>query len=278
MTDATPWDFGEPVVGYHWATPRSRGRVLLQHGYGEYAERFVEQYDRFIPALLERGLDVYAFDLPGHGRSPGRRGTVDVLAAARIHRVAKNAVAAHGPVLLFGHSLGGLITAHTMVSDPAGVVGTVLGSAALPLDAGWAVRALAGTLAAIAPYGRVLLPAAPPSTLSRRPENAELIAVDPLMHGGRLTNRTASSALRTASAVQRLAPGSPHPALIIHGTADLSTDPRGSERLAQLLTGTDVTLLTVQDGTHELLNDTDRRRTRTAIIEWLDQHSGDRPT
>lgn len=272
MTEATTWDFGESVTGYHWASTSPRGTVLLQHGYGEYAERFVDRYDRFIPTLLDRGFDVYAFDLPGHGWSSGQRGTVDVLAAAEIHRAAKNALAARGPVLLYGHSLGGLITAHTLVDDPSGVSGAVLSSAALPLDTGWWLRSIANVLSAIAPTAPVPLRRAPTSSLARDPGNAEIIAADPLMYRGGLTNRTAHTALRTVMDVWRLAPQCMTPALILHGTADLSTDPKGSERLAAHLAGPDVALELVPDGRHELLNDTDRRHTRDLVLSWLERH------
>lgn len=269
MTDAAVWDFGEPVVGYRWSPPRPRARVLLQHGYGEHAERFVTRYSRLIPTLVGAGFEVHAFDLPGHGRSAGRRGTVDVLAAAEIHRSAKSALLGDTPLLLFGHSLGGLITAHTMTVDPPGVSGVVLTSAALPLNTRRPLRVLSGVLSGIAPHARAPLPSAPASALARPPENAALIAADPLMYRGKLTNLTAHSALRTAAAVWRGTPPWTAPTLIMHGTADRSTDPRGSERLSRRLSGGDRELVLVPGGRHELLNDVDGLQVRDRIVLWL---------
>src|SRR5687768_2681644 len=73
-----PWEIGTGVRGYVWEAPEQRAVLLLQHGYGEYAQRFVERYSRLIPQLLNAGVSVYAIDLWGHGRSPGRRATTDL--------------------------------------------------------------------------------------------------------------------------------------------------------------------------------------------------------
>ena len=72
----TSWDIKEDVAGYVWKAPSPRAQVLLQHGYGEYAERYINQYSGLIPKLNKNGFDVYAIDLPGHGNSKGERGLI----------------------------------------------------------------------------------------------------------------------------------------------------------------------------------------------------------
>ncbi|MDT0186057.1 alpha/beta fold hydrolase [Microbacterium sp. ARD31] len=242
--------------------------MLLQHGYGEYAERFVSQYHELIPNLLAAGIDVYAIDLPGHGRSPGRRGSLDVREGARHHLAAKRALAARGPVFLFGHSLGGLVTAHTVVEDQTNVRGVVLMSPALPMPAGPVLHGLATALAAVAPHAPAPLRAAPASSLSRRAENADRYAADPLIYKGRLTNLTARTSLLTAEDVWRRASGWQTPTLILHGASDRSTDPGGSMRIFEEIASTDKTLELVRGGHHELLNDLDRDRVRTIALDW----------
>jgi hypothetical protein len=66
-----PWDIGTGVTGYVWHAPDPRAVLLLQHGLGEYAQRYVTRYDRLIPHFLNARISVYAFDLWGHGRSQG---------------------------------------------------------------------------------------------------------------------------------------------------------------------------------------------------------------
>ena len=99
-----------------------RGRVLLIHGYAEHSAR----YDRVVAVWRERGLAVARFDLRGHGGSAGEpRGHIqsfseyveDVRAVlANLDREPKWSSA--GQVALFGHSLGGLIAARTVLELP----------------------------------------------------------------------------------------------------------------------------------------------------------------
>ncbi len=45
---------------------------IFTHGQGDYAERYVEVLHPF----TERGIRCILTDLPGHGRSPGKRGHI----------------------------------------------------------------------------------------------------------------------------------------------------------------------------------------------------------
>lgn len=87
----------------------SRGRLLAVHGLGDHSGRF----GRLAEAVHRSGLDFYALDLRGHGRSQGRRGhamSFDRLLqdVERFRRRAR-ADGAVGPTFLLGHSLGGLV-------------------------------------------------------------------------------------------------------------------------------------------------------------------------
>ncbi|MCS7465523.1 lysophospholipase [Stieleria sp. ICT_E10.1] len=57
---------------WHRGDGTERGVVILVHGLGDHGGRFAS----FARRMLRRRWAVFAFDLPGHGRSPGRRGTV----------------------------------------------------------------------------------------------------------------------------------------------------------------------------------------------------------
>src|SRR6202000_2628959 len=90
------------------ATGPRRGTAVLVHALGEHIDR----YDHVARRLNALGFDVVGYDHRGHGRSPGQRGGMPAdeslcddlgrgLSAAR-ERFA-------GPLVLVGHSLGGLI-------------------------------------------------------------------------------------------------------------------------------------------------------------------------
>ncbi len=72
-------------------------RVLLVHGWGGHAGRL----SAFVPALLEAGFGVVAFDAPAHGVSEGRFATLPDF--TRSVELVAGIVA---PVALVGHSMG----------------------------------------------------------------------------------------------------------------------------------------------------------------------------
>jgi alpha-beta hydrolase superfamily lysophospholipase len=124
---------GEPRLAYDITTPdgEPRGRVLMVHGYAEHSAR----YDRVVAVFREHGLAVARFDLRGHGRSGGLRGHVasfddyvrDVGALLGDLERAPSWKGGAKP-MLFGHSLGGLISTHYALSHGAGLQGLALTS------------------------------------------------------------------------------------------------------------------------------------------------------
>jgi pimeloyl-ACP methyl ester carboxylesterase len=88
----------------------SRGTVLLLHGWTGRAAFMAG----FIPHLMKEGFDVTALDLPGHGRSSGKRLNMP-LAMEALSAVRRALGPIHGIV---GHSFGGAVA----VTAAAGVV------------------------------------------------------------------------------------------------------------------------------------------------------------
>ncbi len=104
----------EPLKMYaeQWngaATGADAPVLLFVHGFGEHLARYRGIFER-LKGPFAQG---YAFDLRGHGRSQGTRGHiehfddhVDDLEAMVSHIIEKTS----RPVVLLGHSMGGLIT------------------------------------------------------------------------------------------------------------------------------------------------------------------------
>src|SRR5947209_20317221 len=99
------------IVVHRWDADEPRYVALLSHGYGEHARR----YDHVAARLNADGAVVYAPDHHGHGRSDGERALAEDLEGAveDLHLVAETAQAENPgpPVVLVGHSMGGLIAA-----------------------------------------------------------------------------------------------------------------------------------------------------------------------
>lgn len=264
------WETTPGVQGYVWRAPSPRAVLLLQHGYRESATRYVTQYNGLIPHLLETGLDVYALDLRGHGKSSGRRGMTDLHQAVRDHLTARKVLRDQPlPVFLMGHSLGGLVTASSVALDPSELRGVILSSAAVNLTGHLSTRLAARVLARIAPNTGVPHPSGEPTVLSRVPEVVEGVKQDPLMFHGKMPARVAASAMARDRANWRLYGRWTVPTLVLHGTADRATDPQGSKRLSETIAAQDKTLHLVEGGYHELLNDLDADKTLEVILHWL---------
>ncbi|WII72890.1 alpha/beta hydrolase [Bdellovibrio sp. 22V] len=103
-----------------WENPEARGTIIINHGHGEHSE----SYHRLIKAFENDKWSFYGWDLRGHGRSDGRRGYVenfdDYCKDYKIFldMVLKEEKVRKGPVILFCHSMGGLIQLKTMLRNP----------------------------------------------------------------------------------------------------------------------------------------------------------------
>ncbi|MCC7538189.1 MAG: lysophospholipase [Deltaproteobacteria bacterium] len=95
--------------------------VLVTHGYNEHSGRYGEVVRRW----TAKGLLVATYDLRGHGLSEGPRGRVELFddyvrdADELLGALAKDEQwRACGKPILFGHSLGGLVSTHIALAGP----------------------------------------------------------------------------------------------------------------------------------------------------------------
>jgi len=92
-----------------WPNPDARYIALIAHGYGEHIGR----YEHVAERLVAHGATVYGPDHLGHGRSEGERAliaTIDDI-VTDLHAVTERSRADHPglPIVLIGHSMGGII-------------------------------------------------------------------------------------------------------------------------------------------------------------------------
>lgn len=112
-----------------------RGVVLINHGYAEHCGRYHEVAN----VIVSAGWAAFAYDVRGHGQSPGQRGYIDRFAIylddlAAMHAAARELVAAPAPLVLLGHSHGGLIVLRALTSDrPPEAAAAILSSPFLAL-------------------------------------------------------------------------------------------------------------------------------------------------
>lgn len=110
-----------------WRPEASRGTIVVTHGIAEHSEC----YHRFAQVMAQDNWTIVGWDLRGHGRSEGKRGYVADFAEysddldqlirfvkAQIHK-------RENPFVLFGHSMGGLITIKTLLNHAPGHLAAV---------------------------------------------------------------------------------------------------------------------------------------------------------
>ncbi|MDH5204240.1 MAG: lysophospholipase, partial [Hylemonella sp.] len=104
---------GENVAIHDWPVDSDanlRGVVLLVHGLGEHAGR----YRHVAEKLNQWGFAVRGYDQYGHGESSGIQGhlpTEDRLLAdlAEIVEMTRRRMGQNLPLILLGHSMGGVV-------------------------------------------------------------------------------------------------------------------------------------------------------------------------
>lgn len=209
--------YGWPVSG------PARAHVLLVHGIAEHAGRYAHVARRFADAAIE----THAYDHRGFGRSGGPRAYVERWSAYHDDledRLASVRASADGrPVVLYGHSMGGLIALGYVLADPPRPLPDLLVLSAPAIDAvvpTWK-RRLADVLAVVMPRFAIAN-TFPRGGLSSDRAVEDAYRADPLaVH--RTTARLGASLFREQDRVQRaLASGAglQVPTYVLHGSDD----------------------------------------------------------
>ncbi|MEV6360628.1 alpha/beta fold hydrolase [Nocardia asteroides] len=276
MTDSptvdcfTPEPGGPLLTALHWApSGPARASVVIMHGLGEHAAR----YDRTARLFTAAGFSVLALDYEGFGRSGGRRGDVRYQSTARAvdHVIAREQARTGGaPVVLYGHSLGGLYAflyaADRQGSDVAAVV--VTGPA---FDSQLRNQRL--KVAVVRSVGRVFgtLPLPNGLRFERVNRDPDVVAerhADPLVHG-RATARFAIDVLAQMDRVASAATRVDLPLLVVHGDADLINPLSASRHVADLVPSA---TLRISPGVYHGVEDEPEGPNILAdVIAWIDR-------
>lgn len=267
-----PWETGTGMAGYKWISPNEKAILLYQHAFGDYTLRLTKDRSRFIPHVLAQGISVYGIDMPGCGYSPGKRGAADPFAAVRHHLTARSLLADAGvPVFLAGHSLGGLVTATSLVNDESNVAGALLVAPALKYEVNRPTRWLAQLGGSIVPNRKLPLRGGSVSNLTRDVEAQQTLLSDPLLDAPGVTWITAKGVVyysfRNWNRYQRITV----PVMSIHGTHDTATDPAGSVQFIDAVSSEDKTLNLIEGGLHDLFDDIVSDDVRNLMIDWMNE-------
>lgn len=260
---------GTPLFVTDWPNHKNQaghGGIVLMHGLGEHSGRYVD----IVRFLNDCGWSVRTYDHRGHGRSSGVRGDVpDDEAILRDAKMVVDDFAQYfaAPLLLFGHSMGGLFAARFATAALSPLRGLVLSSPALSIPRPMGQQLLLAALAAVAPGFGV------PNGLKIRYLSHDVAVVDAykkdqLVHP-KISARLLRSMLAAVDFTQSHASALAIPALLVVAGDDRLVDASGSRAFFERLTPGIGTMHLYKDFYHEVFNEIDARRVFEDLRIWL---------
>jgi alpha-beta hydrolase superfamily lysophospholipase len=246
-----------------------RGVVIVVHGLGEHAGR----YDHVARQLNEWGYAVRGYDQCGHGESGGPRGSLptdtrllddlaDIVDSTRLRMSKKT------PLILLGHSMGGLVVGRFVSLALRPVEGLILSSPALDPGLSRFQKFLVSVLPKIAPNLRVGN-GVKPQFISHDPAVVAAYRADPLVHNrisARLARFIAEASVQTVAKAGQWTV----PTLLMYAGADRLLNPQGSRTFAANAPKAVVTAMCFEGLYHEIFNELDATPVFTALKRWLE--------
>ncbi|HEV2014373.1 MAG TPA: alpha/beta hydrolase [Candidatus Dormibacteraeota bacterium] len=258
----------------HWeaeGTPHQWTFVVV-HGLGEHGGRYQHFAEWFTPL----GATVYAMDHRGHGRSGGQRGhapSLDALLEDIDQVVVRARSESGGPVVLVGHSFGGLLAIAYALRHQDHLDRAVFSAPLLKVKVkvpAWK-RGLANVLPKVAPR-MSLSNEVDPDVLSHDPANARAYRSDPLVHDRITAGLYGDTIARGEEFIARAAELR-LPFLLLHGRDDQVVDPIGSQRFFARATAPDRAFCLYPGLYHEIFNEVDHEQVFQDIHSWLTQRT-----
>ena len=226
---------------------------MLVHGLGEHSGRY-EHVGEFLAA---HGVFVYALDHQGHGQSEGRRGWVSDFRHLLDDLETFHAQVAEAhptlPLVLLGHSMGGLIvTAYLLEKKRLRPDLVVLsGPALVPL---------------LDPNDRSI----DPTRLSKDPKVWEAYLSDPLILRERVDPELFTRLFDGLSLLPGRAKELDMPLLLLHGGDDKLCSAEGARMYVEQSGSSDITVKIYPGGRHEMFNETEKEQVLADLWAWID--------
>ena len=246
-----------------------RGVVILVHGLGEHAGR----YDHVARHLNGWGFAVRGYDQHGHGESGGVRGGLpadnrllvdlaDIVDSTRL-RMERGT-----PLILLGHSMGGVVAARFVSLGVRPVQALVLSSPALDAGFGRFKRLMVAVLSNFAPNLRVGN-GLDVNAISNDPATVLAYQSDPLVHD-RISARLAQFIAEAGPATLAEAAAWKVPTLLLYAGADKLVNPAGSRAFYAAAPRNMVTAHCFEGMYHEIFNELDSESVFEELQTWLD--------
>ena len=261
---------GDGTELFYRFQPGAPGRkpLLLLHGHGEHSGRYL----KFFARLEDLGHPIGIFDLRGCGRSGGPVVYIsdfkDYLNdVTNFVDFLKTKLQAPPPVILFGHSLGGLIATAWAKENPGAVSKLILSSPLFGLPNAGPIKLIVKLLDPWASRLVLRNPVYPPS-LTHDPGEVEKYRKDPLIRR-RITVRLTREMLRWGAFFQEKPSAFPFPVYILAAGDERVVDLKATRAFFERLTAPEKKLEIFPGFFHEIFNESGQDQVFNKLRESL---------
>lgn len=244
--------------------------VYLFHGLGEHAAR----YDHVAQWFAARGYKVAAHDHPSHGLSAGERGVLandNVITDTAVEQYQRFARGCSQPPLLVGHSMGGAVAAHLVLTGRLKPSGLILSAPAFEPAIGKVQQVQLRLMKALAQDFTVTARLSGPK-LTHDPAMTEAWATDRLITR-KVSARLITWLLQLGAEASALAETLSTQTLLLIPEADEIVRPEASHAFARRAPAEMLTTCSYSGLYHELFNEelVARAKVFADVGQWLDR-------
>lgn len=250
----------------------AKANIIFLHGYTEHIGR----YGWMIEQMNQAGINVFAYDHRGYGKSDGTRAYINRFSqytedlGVYLNQLKKPEL----PTFLMGHSMGSLIGVGYLVNHlEHQFAGFISSSGALKIDENISpfLRKISGIMSKIAPHLKTIK--LDPNALSRDPKEVVKYFTDPAVYHGGTKARLGFEMLEAMKSAQNNFHKINIPVLILHGTEDKLADPLGSQWMYDKVSSTDKKLEYFEGFYHEIMNEPEKDNVIKVLITWIKERS-----
>jgi alpha-beta hydrolase superfamily lysophospholipase len=253
-----------------WRAKDPSALVFLVHGYAEHSKR----YDHFASFLNQNNITLVAYDQRGHGESQGETAYIHdgQYLIEDLHQFISTYYREDIPCFVFGHSMGGLVTAAYFLSeykDTHDIKGIILSAPGLMPS-----KAISPFLIKISGFLGKYFPKLKtikldPTAVSSDPNEVEKYVNDPLVYSGKWIARTGAELVKMMNRVQEQAKNFNQAFFLGHGDKDKIAEIEGSRKFFMNASTEDKAFKTYEGFYHELLNEPGRQEFMDDVFTWI---------
>jgi acylglycerol lipase len=245
--------------------------VCLVHGIGEHGGRYTHVGDAF----TREGFVFMSPDMRGHGKSEGKRGHL-ASAETILHDIDGYLEEARNrypgiPLILYGHSLGGIFVLYYGLKRKQGMSGVICTSPGLRNALqDQPVKVLAARILGTLVPGLTIPTGLEVSAISRDAKVVEDYRNDPLVHD-KMSVGFGKVMLEIIPCTMEHSGEFSYPLLLMHGSEDSIAFVSGSKAFAASLDGK-CNLVIWEGATHELHNEPEKAEVLMTMTDWIGHH------